>query len=125
MNEHDETAYEVRERVTRLESRVDALATKEWVRDLVEPIKNAAVETQHAMTSLSDQFKALFAGHTELLKERSEREREDHEQKSWHYILTKKWAPVAGFILTLISLIGAVGGFLAWWILNYVLPHAK
>jgi len=123
---------EVRERLVKLESRVDSLATRDWVREMVDPIKAAAIETAHAVTGLSSKFESLFNAHKEMVDERREQQREEHqarlaaaEKNTWPAILKDKWTPVLAFLSLMIAVSSAIGGLACYWILNYVLkkPH--
>lgn len=126
---------ETQSRLARLEAQQDAhfdqMATKEWVRELVTPIKEAALKTELATTSLMEKFESLFAAHSKLLEERSEREKAEHNARmaaaadqTWHAVLTKKVGPAAFAVSAIIALIITMSSALSWWIVNHVLPNA-
>jgi len=96
-----------------------------WVRELVQPIKEAALKTEHAITSLAVRFESLFASHDKLIQDRSDREREDHLKSNLTYTIREKWAPIVGFLLAVVALFGTVASGFAWWFVHYVLPNAK
>ena len=120
---------DMRERLARLEAQVNSLASRDWVRDLVSPIKDAALSTQLAVTHLSERFEALFAAHDKLLQERARWEEEEHQAKLKAYkdatlmnIIKEKWAPIIAFLIAFGAIMASANSAMTWWIQHIVLP---
>lgn len=117
----------MRDRLTRLETRleslVDKLASRDWVRDLIEPIRESAFKTEHAVSTLAKESSALYAAHDQLLKERAERERQMHEAElerqksnSFYALLRDKWAPLLGLFLAGAGGLKLLGDAITFWV---------
>lgn len=139
---HDEVLHEVRairdqvqgvsERLFGVETRVNhELASRIWVNDALAPVKESSLRTEHALQTLTKSVmeltqdtKGLYASHDQLLKERSEREKEEHalklkqaQENTWSNIIKDKWAPILGFVVV-VSAVLALGGQLLHAILQ-------
>ena len=107
------------ERVARLEQQREVFATREWVRtliaDTIGPIGTSIIQMQATQQDLSEQADSLFAAHNELLRERSQREKEEYnakikhletvaESRTWRATIIR-WAAVGAAIITLIGVL--------------------
>jgi protein subunit release factor A len=113
----DDKFGQMERQLTRVETLIETqLASREWVRELVNPLTEATREMRHAVEVLGRDNQMLNAAHNKLLEERSRREQEEHEAKlkalreqTWAHILKEKWAPIGAFILTCASVLALVG----------------
>lgn len=99
------------------------LASRDWVRELVNPLTEATREMRHAVEVLSRDNQALNAAHNKLLEERAKREREEHEAKlkalreqTWVFILKERWAPLGAFVLTAAGVLALLGKMGELWL---------
>jgi len=123
----------VSERMAGVETRVSyELASRTWVNEALTPLKESWLRTEHAIQALTDGFreltadtKGLYASHDQLLKERSEREKEEHamklkqaEQNSWSSIIKDKWGPLLAFFIAAAAALTIINQFIQAY-----LPH--
>lgn len=128
---------EISSRIAALEGRMEReLATRIWVRDALDatvaPMREALQRTEASVDRLAtsvitiaDQNKALNATQDQMMRERAERERAEHdakmaalqvqlEQKSLFYLVTQKGGPLAGAVLGVAALFALLSQVIAW-----------
>lgn len=122
--------HELKERVTSLEERVENVAKREWVHELITPIRDSVMRIDSTFEGMTKDMRALFSTQDQLLKEKAARDEELHkaqlrqsEQQTLSYILKEKWTPFLIFVSLVISTCAAIIGGATWWIVNHVLPH--
>ncbi len=100
-----------------------SLASREWVKELVEPIVENTRETRHLVEMQGRDMQTLNAAHNKLLEARAQQEKEEHEAKmaalqdqTWSNLLKNKWAPVAAFIVALAVILNHLGTLLLSWL---------
>ena len=78
----DDKFGQLERQLTRVETLIETqLASREWVRELVNPLTEATREMRHAVEVLGRDNQTLNAAHNKLLEERARREQEEHEAK--------------------------------------------
>lgn len=147
---------DLHERVSVLESRVHhEFASRLWVKDAldgaIQPLRDAVVRTENAMqgltaniSDLTEQTRRIYATQDAMMKERGQREQEEHlakmdalraekqalverleaeksalREQTWLHVLKEKWIPVAGFIVSL----SVIGALLSALLLHYLLTQ--
>ncbi|RYX80932.1 hypothetical protein EON83_26340 [bacterium] len=110
--------------LTRLDMTVShSLASREWVKELVDPIVENTRETRHLVEMQGRDMQTLNAAHNKLLEARAQQEKEEHEAKmaalqdqTWANLLKNKWAPVAAFIVALAVILNHLATLALTWI---------
>lgn len=119
-------------RQIRLETKVESeLASREWVREIVEPIKDTTRKIEQAVETIGKENQSLTAAHNKLLEDRAQRERKDFEEKlirdkaesdakiealkaqTWSAIIQTKWQPLLVSLVALSTLIGLLVNYLS------------
>ena len=120
---------ECERRLGLLEARCDSLAKREWVHEIITPIRDSVVKIEHSISALTGDMQALFKTQDELLREKAQRERELHEEQlkaaqnaTLAAQMKDKWIPLFTFFGLVLASIGTLAGAAAWWIVHYVLP---
>jgi hypothetical protein len=123
VDEHRDTLWkeiaELKQAVLLLETRVDgrlgALAPRDWVHEIFNPIQQAVVRMEGSVAQLSEDAQELFDAHKEMLKEKALRERQEWEEKT-PLGLVKKYAPLVGVLVGLVALFRVLGTFAEIWL---------
>ena len=113
------------------------LASREWVKQLVDPIIENTRETRHAVELQARDMQIFIAAHNKAMEGRALQEKEQHDAKmraieaenkakldalesqTWANILKNKWAPIAAFLVACAVILSKVGEFL----LGYIGAH--
>lgn len=123
------------ERVTRLEEKIDALAPRAWVQDAFAPVNQTLTRLEQAIASLTDDSKALFHAHEQMLQERAEQQRQLFDEKlaaakaeakafqerTLFNQLRDRWGPLATALSAIAGFVVILAGVFQWWLFAYVL----
>ena len=123
VQDHHTESHKIAERLARVETRLEGLAERGWVHDLVSPIREAVCEIRHAVTSIASTHERLLRdqdirdqqlheSQLAALKEKHEAEMAALREKTLMHVLKEKYTPVLGFLSTVLTIGTAVGSAL-------------
>lgn len=100
---------------TKVDGRMETLAPREWVHQIMQPIQQSITRMETAVSQLTTDAKDLFDAHSAMLKEKGDRERQEWAEKT-PLGLVKKYAPVIGFLVGTVALFRILGSWFEVWL---------
>ena len=105
------------------------IASEEWVKELVEPIKDNTRETRLAVEEQRREMKIFIEAHTKAMEQRAEQDKKEHEAKlkalesqTWSAIIKEKWQPLATFVVALAVILSYAALVAMSWLSAHGVP---
>ena len=100
---------------TKVDGKVEALAPREWVHQLMQPIQQSITRMEASVSQLTTDAKDLFDAHSAMLTEKGARERQEWAERT-PLGLVKKYAPVIAFLVACVALFRVLGSLADYWL---------
>lgn len=124
VNTHSsEFEQEFRERLTRLETRMDGM---DGLHKRLGMVETSLIRMESSMTQLANDIRGVLSQQNDLMKQRGEWEKEKHEaelqalkDQTMINVIKNKWAPVVAFIGSVAMVVTVAGALFVWWLKTY------
>lgn len=99
----------------KMDGRLQDLAPRGWVHELVAPIQQSVVRMEAAVSGLAEDAKLLFKSHSDVLEEKRKQNELEWAART-PLGLVKKYGPVIGFLVGVVALFRILGSLFEVWL---------